>query len=125
MRELTYKDNFDLMMRGQGWSVTDKKSLYNDPAVIKQHWIHPPHIDKTYSPQAFFECFGDNTFRKLLSVLFSRPRTFEELKRSCSNEDILKAHLIFMQEQEIAVCGHNTWSKAPQYESVKDIGTTL
>lgn len=125
MRELTYKDNFDLIMGGQGWSVTVKKPLYNDPAVIKQHWIHPPHVDKTYGPQAFFERFGDNTFRKLLSALFSRPRTFEELKLGCSNEDILKDHLIFMQEQEIAVCEHNIWIKAPQYESVGGIGTTL
>lgn len=113
------------MMRGQGWSVTAKKSLYNDPAVIKQRWIHPPHVDKTYSPQAFFKRFGDNTFRKLLRALFSHPCTFEELKRSCSNEDVLKDHLIFMQEQEIAVCEHNTWSKAPQYESVEGIGPTL
>jgi hypothetical protein len=124
IRELTYKDEFDLMMNRQGWQVTNKKLLYNDPDVIKQRWINPPHVDKRYSPQAFFDRFGDNTFRKLLRTIFFRSRTLEELERSCSRK-ILEDHLTFMQEQEIAVYENDCWSKASQYKDIEDIGTTL
>jgi hypothetical protein len=81
MRELTYKDDFDLIFQRQGWHGFSYKSLYNDPDVIKQRWINPPHTAKSYGPQGFFHRFGDNTFRKLLRTILFRARSLEGLER--------------------------------------------
>jgi tetratricopeptide (TPR) repeat protein len=116
-----YKDDFDLRMTRQGWRF-ETKPVYNDPNVIKQL---PPHMDKTYNPQEFFRHFGDNTFRKLLSTIFSDLGTIDQLKRICSNEKKLYEYLTFMREQKIAVEENNKWSRSTQYKNIEGIGPTL
>ena len=127
IRELTYKDEFDLMFQRQGWRDFETKPVYNDPGVIKQRWINPPHSDKKYSPQAFYDRFGANTFRKILRAIFTGPRTQEELENNYGGQKLpkLHEHLNFMKEQEIVVFEDNFWNKAPRYKDVQGIGTTL
>ena len=118
------KDGFDLMFRRQGWSDFEYKSPYMDPNVIKLRWINPPHSGKKYSLQAFYDYFGDNTFRKILRAIFSNPRTYEQLKGSCE-EQKLDSYLTFMQEQEIVLQDGDVWRKGSKYEQVSGIGPTL
>ena len=122
--ELTYKDDFDLIFQRQGWHQFSCKPLYNDPNVIKQHWINPPQTDKRYSPQGFLQLFGDSTFRKLLSIIFSGPRTTGDLEHHYGGKK-LDGYLAYMNEQEIVVFENDHWKKAPQYAHLHDIGTTL
>ncbi len=118
------KDGFDLMFRRQGWSDFEYKSPYMDPQVIKLRWINPPNSVKKYSPQAFYNHFGDNTFRKILRAIFSNPCKYEQLKDLCG-EQKLENHLTFMQEQEIVIQDGNVWRKGSKYEQVSSIGPTL
>jgi hypothetical protein len=62
-----YKDNFDQIFQHLGWHDIRYKSPYGDPEVIRQRWLSPPNTDKKFSKQAFFNRFGDTTFRKILS----------------------------------------------------------
>jgi hypothetical protein len=119
------KDGFDLMFRRQGWSDFEYKSPYLDSQVIKLRWIDPPNASKKYSKQAFYDCFGDYTFRKLLRAIFFSPRTYEELKSCCQDQKKLDSHLEFMREQEIAVQEGDVWKKSFSYEQVSGIGPTL
>jgi hypothetical protein len=118
------KDGFDLIFRRQGWSDFEYKSPYLDSQVIKLRWIDPPNASKKYSPQAFYDRFGDNTFRKLLRAIFSSPRTYEQLKSFCE-EQKLASHLEFMREQEIVVQERDVWKKSVGYEQVRGIGPSL
>ena len=112
------------MFRRQGWSDFEYKSPYLDSQVIKLRWIDPPNVSKKYSPQAFYDRFGDNTFRKLLRAIFFSPRTYEQLKSLCEGQK-LDSHLEFMREQEIAVQEGDVWKKSFGYEQVSGIGPTL
>lgn len=125
MREFTYKDDFDLLLKRQGWHDFTYKSIYNDPDVIKLRWITPPQSENTYSPSVFYDHFGNNTFRKLLRAIFSQSRIYEQLVANCSNKQKLDDHLNFMKEQEIVLQKDEQWNKAPQYEKFTDIGKTL
>jgi len=80
IRELLNKDKFDLMIQRNGWQNCTYKPIYNDPEVIRLRWITHPNTNKRYSYQTFLEHFGNNTFRKLLRLIFSSPRTQEELE---------------------------------------------
>ena len=102
-----------------------RNPAYMDPNVIKQRWIDHPNTGKRYSPQAFYDYFGDNTFRKILRSIFSCPCTYEQLKGFCENEQKLNGYLIFLQEQEIVLQDGDVWKKDPQYKQVSDIGATL
>lgn len=118
------KDGFDLMFRRQGWSNFEYKSPYLDPQVISLRWTDPPNTTKKYSRQAFYQHFGDNTFRKLLRAIFFSPRTYVQLQGSCEDHK-LDDHLAFMREQEIVVQEGDVWRKSPGYEQVRGIGPTL
>jgi hypothetical protein len=124
INEYLYKDDFDLMFHRQSWHGFSYKSLYNDPDVLRLRWIDPPNSGKKYSPHAFFDRFGDNTFRKLLRAIFSESCTYEKLISICSRQK-LDDHLSFMNEQEIIVQNGELLSKAPQYQHIKGLGHTL
>src|SRR5258707_2950314 len=117
-----YKDNFDQIFQRLGWHDIQYKSTYSDPEVIRQRWLSPPNIDKKFSKQAFFDCFGDNTFRKILSFIYAAPRTKDELT---SRWGKLDEHVTFMLEQEIVVQDGDLMRTSSQYEHVTDIGKTL
>jgi len=124
MRELTYKDDFELILKRQGWHLLGCKPLYNDPDVIKQRWIESPDTGNRYGPEAFFDRLGENTFRKILSFIFSGPRTKEELEQRYGGKK-LNGYLDFLKEQEIAVYEGGLWRKAPRYTHVQDMSRTL
>lgn len=124
IKEYLYKDDFDLMFHRQGWHGFSYKSLYNDPDVLRLRWINPPSSEKKYSPRAFFDRFGDNTFRKLLRAIFSESCKYEKLTSICSQQK-LDDHLTFMKEQEIIVVDGELLSKAPQYQHIEGLGHTL
>jgi hypothetical protein len=124
MRELIYKDKFDLMIRRNGLQNCTCKPIYSDPEVIRLRWIAHPNTNKRYSKQAFYDHFGDNTFRKLLRLIFSSPSTQEELERSYGGKK-LQGYLTFLLEQEIVIQNDNVFRKSPQYQHVEGIGKTL
>lgn len=125
LRELPSEDEFDLMLHRHGWNSFTCKSPYNDPEVIRQRWPAPPNTNKSYTDQAFFKHFGDNTFRKLLRAIFSRPRTHEELERSYGRKK-LPDYLSFLIEQGIVIQEEsNLFRKSPQYRNIEGIGKTL
>jgi len=119
MRELTYKDDFDLILKRQGWYDFSYQSIYNDPQVINHRLLIN---GKTYA--TFFKLFGDTTFRKILSFIFSGPRTKEELEQRYGGKK-LDGYLDFLKEQEIAMYEDSFWRKAPQYAHVQDMSRTL
>lgn len=118
------KDGFDLLFRRQGWSDFDYKSPYMDPNVIKLRWLNPPNSDKTYSPQSFYDYFGDNTFRKVLRAIFYSPRTYEQLHSICARHK-LDSYLTFLKEQEIVLQDGDVWRRGLAYEQASGIGPTL
>ncbi len=124
-----YKDDFDDKMKSRGYSreVFKTKPVYGDPNVIQQYWLDPSAEDqKTYGPQAFFNYFDNNTFRKLLSMIFSSTSIEEdELKKSCSNEKKLYEYLTFMRMQDIAVEENKIWRKSSRYHNFSNIAITL
>ena len=70
LRQHTYKDDFELILRRRGWQLSEKPFLYNDPRVIKLRFYLPPGT----THQTFFDLFGNSTFRKILGDIFYQPR---------------------------------------------------
>src|SRR5260370_26327622 len=119
MRELTYKDDFDLILKRQGWHNFSYQRIYNDPQVINHRLLIN---GKTYA--TFFKLFGDTTFRKIISVIFTGARTKEELEQRYGGKK-LDGYVDYLKEQEIAVYEDSFWRKAPRYADVQDISRTL
>jgi len=113
IRELLYDDEFDLMIQRHGWQNYTCKPIYNNPDVIKLRWLTPPNTDKSYTYQAFYDHFGNSTFRKLLRLIFSNPRTREELESSYGGKK-LQGYLTFLIEQEVVIQNGNLFSKNPR-----------
>ena len=117
------QDDFEIMLRRQGWQLIQHKPAHADPKVIR---LHHPHVPNNLEPMAFYEAFGDNTFRKLLRHLFFHQHcTQDELKRICSSEQKLNKYLTFMLEHRLIVHEHDHWHKGPDYRQIDNIGPTL
>lgn len=121
-------DQFEIMLRRQGWQLIQHRPVYTDPKVIRLHHLH--HLHNGNEPRetdtTFYDAFGDNTFRKLLRHIFFHKRcTHEDLKRICSSEQKLTKYLDFMLEHALIVQADDCWEKSPTYRHIDNIGPTL
>ncbi len=126
---LLQPDNFDILMRLQGWSTGDftYESVEANSKVIRQIWVadSPPFKART-DPDSFFFHFGDTTFRKLLRHIYYRRKcSTDDLKKICSNEEVLEQHLSYMTEKKIIARANTVLYVNPLYEHITDIGKTL
>lgn len=118
-------DIFELMLRRQGWHLLRSRPLANDPKVIQLR-RRIAQNGTEYGEKAFFDAFGDNTFRKLLRHIFFHKRcTYSELQRICSNEQKLDKCLTFMLDAELAIREGDLWCKGPAYKRIDNLGPTL
>lgn len=120
-----HPDDFDIQFRRQGWLTFDYvHPNVQDPQRLSQRWWES--ATKSYSPHEFYDLFGQNTFRKLLSHLYTHsPCPRSDLEGMCSNADVLYDHLEFMRGQELAEEESGIWRKAARYQQVDNIGRTL
>lgn len=120
-----FPDDFDIQFRRQGWLSFDYvRPEMVDPQRLSQRWVNS--MSKTYSPYAFFELFGQSTFRKLLGHIYTHsPCPLSDLEGICSNITTLGQHLEFMRDQELAEETEGMWRKAARYQRVDNIGRTL
>jgi hypothetical protein len=118
-------DIFELMLRRQGWHLLRTRPLANDPKVIQLRRRTAP--DGTEHHQhAFFDAFGDNTFRKLLRhIFFHRRCAYDELRRICTNEQKLDKYLTFMLDTGLATREGDLWCKGSAYKRIDNLGPTL
>ena len=117
-------DQFEIMLRRQGWHLIQHRPVYTDPKVIRLYCQQDE--DNTRDNTTFYDAFGDNTFRKLLRHIFFHKRcTYDDLKRICSSEQKLAKYLNFMSEQKLIVQERECWQKGPAYRDIDNIGPTL
>lgn len=116
----TNQDDFDLMLRRQGWYLIQHRPISTDARVI-----HFPAEAREAHP-TLFEAFGETTFRKLLRHIFYHHQgTLSELRSICSGEQKLARYLDFMQEQRLVELDGETWRKGETYKAINNIGSTL
>jgi hypothetical protein len=119
------QDNFEIMLRRQGWHLTRHQPVHTDAKVIRLYH-HGCCSDTDYNDATFYNTFADNTFRKLLRhIFFHKCCTFDDLKRICSSEHKLMKYLTFMQEYNIVYQDGDFWYKGPDYKEIHNIGPTL
>jgi hypothetical protein len=118
-------DIFELMLRRQGWHLLRSRPSSNDPKVIQlRRRVAANGIE--YGERAFFDAFGENTFRKLLRHIFFHKRcTYDDLKRICANGQKLDSYLAFMIDTELVVREGDLWCKGPVYKRIDNLGPTL
>ncbi len=117
----TIQDDFDLMLRRQGWYLVQHRPITTDPRVI-----HFPSEVHAAHPTLLYEAFGETTFRKLLRhIFYHRQGTLNELRSICSGEQKLSKYLDFMQEQLLVELEGETWRKGEYYKAINNIGSTL
>ncbi|GCE49434.1 hypothetical protein EI42_02544 [Thermosporothrix hazakensis] len=119
-------DQFELMLRRQGWHLIRYKSMYTDSRVIRLRGTSYENGHPSGRQAAFYQAFGDNTFRKILRhVFFHRSCTLVDLKRICSSEPKLKKYLDFMTEHQLLLYDGTCWHKNPYYQHIDNLGPTL
>ena len=117
----TTQDNFDLMLRRQGWYLIQHRPISTDFRVI-----HLPAEANAAHPTLLYEAFGETTFRKLLRHIFYHHQgTLNELRSICSGELKLAKYLDFMQEHRLVELDGETWRKGSTYKTINNIGSTL
>ncbi|MBV9710199.1 MAG: hypothetical protein JO011_04680 [Ktedonobacteraceae bacterium] len=118
-------DQFEIMLRRQGWHLIQHRPVYTDPKVIRLY-CQQDEDNTRDNTTTFYDAFGDNTFRKLLRHIFFHKRcTHDDLKRICSSEQKLAKYLNFMSEQKLIVQERECWQKGPAYRDIDNIGPTL
>jgi hypothetical protein len=122
--ERFYQDDFSVMLRRQGWHLIQCKPPYTDPAVIAIRLTESPHNIAT-GDRAFHEFLGDTIVRKLLRAILARPRTRQELLRSCSNEQKLDQVVAILEQDGLITRELETWKKGPECRTIDNIGPTL
>ncbi len=125
-RELVARqDDFEIMLRRQGWHLIRHKPVHTDAKVIRLY-PHDHAGETAYDEDIFYHAFSDNTFRKLLRhIFFHKCCPLEDLQRICSSEQKLTKYLTFMQEHTIAVPKGDLWLQGPAYKDIETIGYTL
>jgi hypothetical protein len=94
------QDNFEIMLRRQGWQLIQHRPVHTDSRVIRVFQDGSPNGTE-HDTITFYEAFGDNTFRKLLRHIFFHKRcTPDELKRICGSEQKLSKYLILLIDTE-------------------------
>ncbi|HEU5376800.1 MAG TPA: hypothetical protein VFV38_15295, partial [Ktedonobacteraceae bacterium] len=119
------QDGFDLMLRRQGWYLIQHRPVYTDARVI--HLSRNGQEESGQDPlTAFYEAFGETTFRKLLRhIIFHQQGTLNELRGMCSGEQKLTKYLDFMQRYRLIVLAGENWRKGPEYRAINNIGSSL
>jgi len=119
------QDNFEIMLRRQGWQLIRHRPVHTDSRVIRVFQDSSPNSTE-HETITFYEAFGDNTFRKLLRHIFFHKRcTPDELKRICGSEQKRNKYLAFMAEYGLAVPDGDLLCKGPDYREIDNIGPTL
>lgn len=120
------QDNFEIMLRRQGWQLIRHKPIHTDPKVIRLYHHDHSTNGTECSESAFYEAFGDNTFRKLLRHIFYHKQcNIEELKRICNSETKLNKYLTFMCGHALIIQESNLWHKGPLYKTIDNLGPSL
>jgi hypothetical protein len=117
-------DEFELMLRRQGWHLIRHRPIQTDPRVIRL----PPQDgqDEAYVRQLFYEAFGDNTFRKLLRhIFFHKQCPYDDLRRICRGTEKLDSHLAFMLHHRLIEREGDTIYKGGAYQHIDNLGPTL
>lgn len=118
------QDDFEILLRRQGWHLTGCKSIHDDPDVLMvRNPLSPLYIGRC--PPVWHEFIGRNTVRKLLRALISRPRTREELVRICQDEQKLDWYLRLLEQGELIEHTADRWQRGPGCGSVDNMGSTL
>lgn len=124
MDEGMYGDDFEILLRRQGWHMTHCKPLLTDPAVIAVRKArHPFSLER--GTAAWHGLLGENTFRKLLRAVVNKPRTAEELSKICGDPAKLNWYLALLEDGDIIVNTDSTWHKGPACQFIDNIGHTL
>ncbi len=117
-------DEFELMLRRQGWHLIRHRPTQSDSRVIRL-------ASQTGQGEAevcavFYEAFGDNTFRKLLRhIFFHKQCGYDELQHICRGAEKLAQHLSFMQHYGLIECEEETIYKGRRYQQINNLGPTL
>ena len=118
-------DQFEIMLRRQGWHLIRHKPVHSDSKVIRLHCQQDEDNLKN-GGTLFYDAFGDNTFRKLLRHIFFHKRCMhEDLKRICSSDQKLAKYLGFMTDHALIIPEDECWQKGAAYKDIDNIGPTL
>ncbi|QBD82268.1 hypothetical protein EPA93_42340 [Ktedonosporobacter rubrisoli] len=119
------QDDFEIMLRRQGWQLIRHKPVHTDPKVIRIYQQDLSNGAQSHEA-TFYEAFGDSTFRKLLRHIFFHKRCgHEELSRICGSETKLNKYLSFMTKHGLILQEDDGWLKSPRYKDIDNIGPTL
>jgi hypothetical protein len=117
-------DEFELMLRRQGWHLIRHRPEQSDPRVIRLVLLAGQ--DEEEARHIFYGAFGDNTFRKLLRhIFFHKQCSYDELRRICRGEEKLAQHLAFMQQYGLIERAGETIYKGERYQHIHNLGPTL
>ncbi|GHO64888.1 hypothetical protein KSC_037800 [Ktedonobacter sp. SOSP1-52] len=121
---LARQDQFEIMLRRQGWHLIRHKPVYTDPRVIRLYLNQELEPDER--ARRFYESFGDNTFRKLLRhIFFHKSSSYADLKRMCSGEQKLEQNLARLLEDHLVTHDGMLYHKSPAYKHIDNLGPTL
>ncbi len=119
------QDNFEVLLRRQGWHLIRYRPIHTDPNVIRLKQTFTLNASES-NDTIFYQAFGDNTFRKLLRhIFFHKQCTYEDLKRICASKQKLDSYLAFMVEQGLIEQANDLWCKGTTYHQIDNLGPTL
>lgn len=124
MEERFYRDDFEVLLLRDGWTLIGCKPLYTDPEVLAiRKARHPLSVER--GPQAWHALLGDTTFRKLLRAILNRPRSTEQLLRICGDARRLDGYLAWLEQGDLVVREDDQWTRGPGCGTIDNIGPTL
>lgn len=122
--QVARQDQFEIMLRRQGWHLVRHKPVYTDPRVIRLYLNQ--ELEPGERARRFYESFGDNTFRKLLRhIFFHKNSSYADLKRMCAGEQKLEQNLAQLQEDHLVTHDGTLYYKNPAYNHIDNLGPTL
>lgn len=122
--QLVRQDQFEIMLRRQGWHLIRHKPVYTDPRVIRLYQNQEMTIEER--ERHFYEAFGDNTFRKLLRhIFFHKSSSYADLNRICAGEQKLVHNLTLMEQYHLITSEGQLYHKSPAYKHIDNLGPTL
>ncbi len=124
--ERSYKHDFELRLRRQGWHLIRTAALYDDPRVIAvRQTVSPRNINGLGGATAFFKLFGQKTVRKLMRAILSSEKSEDDLRRICPNTGRLHTILDMMASDGLIRNDNGIWKTGPEVEGIHDIGATV
>lgn len=124
--EAARQDNFEIMLRRQGWHLIRHRPARTDPNVIRLQHAQASAEGLEAVEDVFYQMFGENTFRKLLRhIIFHKCCSLDDLKRICGSPQKLQKYLDFMLERGLIMQDQDQYVKGLEYKGVDNIGPTL